>query len=79
MEFVLVTVITTFPSCEHIIKERDADSLGLDALGRPIPGGAKDGCGHSGYFYSCCTDQPSITQTLHAQSLLSSAGSLCGA
>lgn len=37
MEFVLVTVITTFPSCEHIIKKRDADSVGLDALGQPIP------------------------------------------
>lgn len=33
----LVTVITTFPSCERIIKESEADFVGLGALGRPIP------------------------------------------
>lgn len=37
MEFMLVTVITMSPSCEHIIKESDADFVGLGALGRPIP------------------------------------------
>lgn len=39
-EFMLVTVITTLPSCpscEHIIRGSDGDFVGLGALGRPIP------------------------------------------